>query len=171
MKQRGFTLIELLVVIGIIGMLSSVLLSNINVVRARGRDLVRIQNIKTLQTALEIYYTDYGHYPETFSGAIGNLETLGECFDNPTDYIPELVPTYISQLPSDPLLDCDGVTHSWTYASNGTDYKLVTHVEGSAFSSSFNDPAWDDGEDPCILDGSTRFHYGGWTYGARCWEI
>jgi prepilin-type N-terminal cleavage/methylation domain-containing protein len=62
-KSRGFTLIELLVVIAIIGLLASIVLVNLAAARIRARDSQRIQNVKQLRNAVELYYADNGHYP------------------------------------------------------------------------------------------------------------
>ena len=64
---RGFTLIELLVVIAIIGMLASVVLASMSGVRERTRDTRRLQDLRNIQTALELYYTDNKHYPYSCS--------------------------------------------------------------------------------------------------------
>jgi prepilin-type N-terminal cleavage/methylation domain-containing protein len=61
--ERGFTLIELLVVIAIIGLLSSVVLASLNGARLKGRDARRISDLKQMQTALELYYSNQGSYP------------------------------------------------------------------------------------------------------------
>lgn len=62
-EKKGFTLIELLVVIAIIGILASVVLSSLNDARASARDTTRIQTIKQVQTALEMYRLSTGDYP------------------------------------------------------------------------------------------------------------
>ena len=64
-NQKGFTLIELLVVVAIIGVLASVVLSSLGSARASSRDARREIDIKTIQTALEMYHLDNGHYPMT----------------------------------------------------------------------------------------------------------
>lgn len=61
-KTKGFTLIELLVVIAIIGLLSSVVLASMNSARAKARDAVRISSLKTIQNALELYYSKCNTY-------------------------------------------------------------------------------------------------------------
>src|SRR3989338_8110432 len=96
-RASGFTLIELLVVIAIIGMLSSVVLASLNGARNKGKDARRIADLKQIQTALELYYSDKNTYPissgwRSECAAWGNL-TSG-------DVIPGLVPTHISSFPS-----------------------------------------------------------------------
>lgn len=152
-NHSGFTLIELLVVIAIIGMLSSVVISSLNSARVIARNSLRTQNLINLRTALEMYYADHGHYPKTFEyedGSLVNFNKLGECQDLgsgesyplvPPAYIPEVTPQYVAELPSDPSIDCNGITHSWFYASDGFNYKLITHPEDFDQNSPFSDPA------------------------------
>jgi prepilin-type N-terminal cleavage/methylation domain-containing protein len=62
-KKQGFTLIELLVVVAIIGVLATIVLASLSDARARARDAKRLADIRTIQTALEVYYLDNGTYP------------------------------------------------------------------------------------------------------------
>lgn len=62
-SREGFTLIELLVVIGIIGLLASVVLVGLSGARRSGRDARRISDLKSIQTALELYYNRCNYYP------------------------------------------------------------------------------------------------------------
>lgn len=87
-KSKGFTLIELLVVIAIIGLLSSVVLASLNTARARARDAQRISNVKQIQTALELYYSDTGSYPTSPDNAVVSA-------------LSGMTPTYIGSLPTD----------------------------------------------------------------------
>ena len=59
---KGFTLVELLVVIAIIGLLSSAVFAGLNSARVKARDAKRVLDLRTLQTALELYYDRYGTY-------------------------------------------------------------------------------------------------------------
>jgi len=65
--KKGFTLIELLVVIAVIGILAAVILASLNSARAKARDVRRISDIRTIQTALEMHYADNGRYPSSDS--------------------------------------------------------------------------------------------------------
>jgi prepilin-type N-terminal cleavage/methylation domain-containing protein len=62
--HRGFTLIELLVVIAIIGILSAIVLVALDDARERGRDGTRKSQFNEVLKALEMYYSDFGFYPD-----------------------------------------------------------------------------------------------------------
>src|SRR5690348_7093470 len=61
--QKGFTLVELLIVIAIIGILSTLLMTNFIGVRQRARDAQRKADVRQIQSALELYRADNGSYP------------------------------------------------------------------------------------------------------------
>ena len=61
---RAFTLIELLVVVSIIGILTSLVMSNMNSARERARDAQRKSDLRSIQTALRLYYNDANAFPE-----------------------------------------------------------------------------------------------------------
>jgi prepilin-type N-terminal cleavage/methylation domain len=125
-SRQGFTLIELLVVIAIIGLISSVVLSSLNTARLKSRTVRSIQDMRELQKALEFYYDAHGSYPSSLGGS-GSWDGLHTCWgDASSDWIPGLVPTYISSLPHSPNNSgaCD---NNYIYNSNGVDYKLIWH--------------------------------------------
>ena len=62
-RERAFTLIELLVVISIIGVLSAIAMVALSTVSKNGRDAKRLTDLKTIQGALEQYYSDNSEYP------------------------------------------------------------------------------------------------------------
>jgi general secretion pathway protein G len=126
-SKKGFTLIELLVVIAIIGLLASIILSSLNTARKKGRDARRIADLKEIQTALELYYSDHNQYPTATSQS------------NAVTALSALVPSYISVLTDDPL----GGSYHYVYlsTSGGTFYCLGTVIEGTAPSSTCNTTA------------------------------
>lgn len=88
-EKKGFTLIELLVVISIIGVLSTIVLSSLGSARDRVRDTKKISDIKSIQTALEMYHLDNNSYPTGVATINCNLELrLGALVDD--GYLPSL---------------------------------------------------------------------------------
>ncbi len=61
-RQKAFTLIELLVVIAIIGLLASIVMVSLSSARSKARDAKRKGDLKSISTALELYYSTYGTY-------------------------------------------------------------------------------------------------------------
>lgn len=62
-KKEGFTLIELLVVIAVIGLLATIVLISLSSARAKSRDARRLADLKQVSLALEMFYNEYGYYP------------------------------------------------------------------------------------------------------------
>lgn len=96
--QRGFTLVELLVVIAIIGVLATLLVLQLNIARARARDIKRIADMNQVRSTLEFYFDDNGSYPAQ------------------ADMSP-LAPSYLALIPVDPL--AQGCTSSYNGAVVG----------------------------------------------------
>jgi len=149
-RKKGFTLIELLVVIAIIGILTSVALASLNSARAKARDAKRSADIKQIQTALEMYYTDNGQYPPG-GWSVSN--------SNNWDTLKTSLEKYIPTLPIDPNQDATGYpyngAHAYGYFSSAYGcpeqwYMLVYTLETAS------------GVDPGVTacDG-TPFKYGG----------
>ena len=62
-NKKGFTLIELLVVISIISLLTSISLSFLGESNQKGRDTAKIRALQEVRSALQLYLTDKGYYP------------------------------------------------------------------------------------------------------------
>lgn len=62
MKNKGFTLIELLVVIAIIGVLSSIVLSSLNVSRGKAKDASIKVAVSQMTNLLELNFQEYNSY-------------------------------------------------------------------------------------------------------------
>ena len=66
-KDTGFTLIELLVVVAIISLLTSVVLASVNAAKVKGRDARRLQDLREVRNALELYISNNNSYPAPYA--------------------------------------------------------------------------------------------------------
>ena len=71
--SKGFTIVELLVVVAIISLLAALVLASLESARGRARDAVRVQDINAVADALELYYTEFGRYPENSAATVPPL--------------------------------------------------------------------------------------------------
>jgi general secretion pathway protein G len=61
--NKAFTLIEVLVVVVLIGILATLAVVAISSTRMKARDAKRLADIKQMQSALELCFTEMGSYP------------------------------------------------------------------------------------------------------------
>lgn len=80
-SNKGFTLIELLVVIAIIGLLSTLAVVALNSARQRSRDAKRVADIRQIQTALELSFSETNAYPIETDVTLGTTDELVLCND------------------------------------------------------------------------------------------
>lgn len=106
--KKGFTLVELLVVMSIIGVLAAVGLGSFTSAQTRGRDAERKSDLKQVSHALELYYADYGKYPDE-----GSLVWGAEFTDGKT--------IYFKKLPKDPLAN---KTYTYNVVDDGVNQKF-----------------------------------------------
>lgn len=126
MKRKGFTLIELLVVIAIIGLLSTLAVVALGTARQKARDAKRLSDLKQIQTALELYYTDNNVYPTSASGvALGSGNFA--CLNGSGFAATGCANPYMGAIPDDPITGND-----YTYQSaNGSTYTVSSSLEGT----------------------------------------
>ncbi len=100
-----FLIVSLILLIPIVGILSSIVLSSLNVAREKGRDARRIADVKQIQLGAELYFDDHSEaYPQSLD---------------------ELAPNYLPALPVDPLTGA-----SYLYANcSPTSYHVGTSLE------------------------------------------
>jgi prepilin-type N-terminal cleavage/methylation domain-containing protein len=101
-KQQGFSLVELLVVISIIGTLAGLLITNLVGVRSRAADSKIKNNMRSLKTALRLYYNDYQQYPNDSSGDMLGCGTDGDLACTPGESFSAGAGTtiYMQELPA-----------------------------------------------------------------------
>lgn len=146
---KGFTLIELLVVVSLIGILATLVLANLNAARERGRDAQRKSDLKSIQNGLQIYYTDYGKYPD--NNTSGEILGCGAAGDSVCSYGSSWTAsskTYMQTLPEDPIS-----TQSYVYDRDDTDidsYTLTACLENASD---------EDGEPEAVVDCDSDWMY------------
>lgn len=89
--QKGFSLIELLVVIAIIGILTTLITSNLSQAQQRARDGRRKSDLRVIAQGLEMYYSQNNTYPTK-----DNLPLNGSTLTDTTGQL------YIKNIPKDP---------------------------------------------------------------------
>tara|TARA_B100001167_G_C16735241_1_gene288113 strand:- start:77 stop:619 length:543 start_codon:yes stop_codon:yes gene_type:complete len=127
--KKGFTLIELLVVISIIGVLSTIVLGSLGDARAAARDARRLQDIRSIQTALEVYYLENDQYPSTNSVAGGAPNSPNSHWANSAyDSWENLEAIMGVTLPRDPR---NSIGAGWVGSdTNALQYALFTSIPG-----------------------------------------
>ncbi len=128
MKFRGFTLIELLIVMSLIGILATLVVVNFRSATMKGRDAQRKSDLRNIQTALRLYYNDYGRYPAGTSTmtACGTVAAPTNCTYGQAWL--KAGTTYMNILPDEPLKTPDYV---YTYV-NDDDYTLRACLENKS---------------------------------------
>lgn len=109
MTRRGFTLIEVLVVVAIIGILASLLMVNFSQARDSAKNKSIRAGMGEIQLALEVYKAQNRRYPAA---------------------ITDLVPQYISELPSNSdsgNSNCNITNSQYSTDGGGTFYKFVAN--------------------------------------------
>ncbi len=113
--KKGFTLIELMVVVLIVGLLSGLVVVNVNNSRVAARDARRIADLGTISSALAAFYADTHDYPLTqaaLSAAPFN--------------------TYLVRVPQDPggttPTGCVALGYLYSYSA-GPNYRLASTLE------------------------------------------
>ena len=119
LNKKGFTIVELLIVIVVIGILAAITVVAYNGIQKRAMVAQTTSELATINKAILAYHAVHGSYPATPSGG-----WLG--MSREANYIPGLVPEFIGALPQNPT----SVTNAaYAYRSNGTDYKLISHID------------------------------------------
>jgi prepilin-type N-terminal cleavage/methylation domain-containing protein len=124
---RGFTLAEIIIVVAVLGIIASIVLFNVGAAARKSRDGDRQADLRTLQSAVELYKQKYGRYPNGCRGAdtwSGQTGTSYACATG-NQFIVGLAPEFIPTLPTDKkLLDANS-GYVYTTNTDGTVYKIM----------------------------------------------
>lgn len=138
MNKKGFTLIELLVVIAIIGLLSTLAVVALGNARTKARDAKRMSDLKQIQTALELYYTDTNAYPAGANVVLGPLRSPATtatgnyaCLDAGGWHAAGgCTNAYMGSVPGDPN-DTGTLVYTYNAAAASSTYSVTAQLEGT----------------------------------------
>lgn len=132
--KKGFTLIELLVVISIIGILSSTILVSMQGARAKARDARRLQDMRQIVTALQLYWDKYETYPPISADACCDGWDQGPCAVEPTSpFIGALAAEGLLQTPMDPISGSGNDCYGYNYYLYPAGYASCDASRGDFF--------------------------------------
>ncbi|MDP3954929.1 MAG: prepilin-type N-terminal cleavage/methylation domain-containing protein [bacterium] len=166
-NNLGFTLIELLVVISIIGILATLIMANFMGVRERARDARRKSDIREIQNAIQMYYSDYKKFPST-SCTCEEIPPNDGCPFGSTDVdrwsaLASQLSPYINPLPVDPI-NLDSSNNRYVYgcfiANSNYEYEIETRLENASDSDDNND----GGNNADIYERGTNLIYNVFTW-------
>ncbi len=147
-------------VITIIALIATVVFAMLQQSRAKGRDTLRIQTLKELQKAIDMYYSDYGYYPPLSSNAAASSRSTGATCSDGTignaawcQFIAAIAPYHKGSI-DDPL---STTPYSYFYDADGAQpqyYGLMAIMEDSG---SFDLADNDGGQHCTTCSGSKGF--------------
>lgn len=124
----GFTLIEMLVVVAIFGILVSVVLARVVIAKAYARDAKRVESVRQLENALELYEKSESNYPVCAPEAVINGED--DCLS-----LALISANSMGRTPTDPIggfAGSCGDINSFVYcyvSADGATYTIRYHLE------------------------------------------
>ncbi len=131
-SKKGFTLIELLVVIAIIGVLSSVVLASLSSARVKARDSERLTVLKAVETAVELYRSNYDHYPNVAGWSCFDCSNTTHKERDVTSPdaadIAQALSPYLSKIPMDPQFPTAG-GYLYTSQNSGKEYCFMVYSD------------------------------------------
>jgi prepilin-type N-terminal cleavage/methylation domain-containing protein len=124
--KKGFTLVELMVVITVIAILMTIAIVSFTRIQKQARDTKRKADIRTLQTALQAYFTEFQAYPIQNPDPANATTSLAVLATNGT---------YIPSIPLAPL-GSTGTNQGYMYVSDptGFTYAICTNLETASTS-------------------------------------
>ena len=114
-REAGFTLIELMIVIAILGLMAYMVAPRLMGVMGKAKPKIAQADIKSLETALDLFYLDVGRYPTEEEG----MKVLYQKPDN----VPNWSGPYIKKAPKDPW----GRDYVYKFPGERGAYDITSH--------------------------------------------
>lgn len=132
-NKFGFTLVELLVVMAILGILITVIAGGFRSAQARGRDAQRKSDLKQIAQSMELFFSDYGRYPDDLGGRVLGCPYLAgggsPCTWGENEFTDQKT-IYFKILPKDPTSSQD-YYYRIVPGSNSQKYQLFARLENT----------------------------------------
>jgi prepilin-type N-terminal cleavage/methylation domain-containing protein len=171
-KHSAFTLIELLVVIAIIALLATFSVIALGSARAKSRDAKRLADIKNTQTALDLYYNEYGVYPTGVEGM--DQTSTSYCLSDQgiATTCGEVI--YAGSLPTDPI---NGLNYSYVPISSQFSYTVIFTLDSGTGGYEAGDytatpngiVSWACGDSVSFIYNGSSITYGTVSSSNECW--
>lgn len=148
---------ELLIVMVILSILVAIATGTYATSSKRGRDNRRKNDLRSIATALEAYYSDKGTYPTGTNGVIMGCGAgdSGACaWGDPNGFKDQYGTLYMVLIPVDPI-----DSQTYYYVSSGTNYKLYAKLENTRDAGDGVDQDGYTGTD-CSIDNTVLCTYG-----------
>lgn len=157
-SNKGFSLVELLVVITIIAILSVAAYTAVGGQTIKAKNSRRMQDVSTIQQALEIYYAENGAYPNSLSAGDA-VNTNHRKVDDTV-----LGKKYISNMPTDPWsTSTKKVYYYYDVLTGNKQYQIAATIEGETSNTAFvagnGDALLKDKASNVITDGGSYVPY------------
>lgn len=140
--KKGFTLVELLVVVAIIGLIAGIAVVSVNSTRAKARDARRLADIKQIQNALGMRFSDLGMYPPTPANGsklgskapgANSAQVLTSAVAGWEAVINAGTTVYLSAVPKDPQSVGEyAYTYTATPGQESRDYSITFKLEAGS---------------------------------------
>jgi len=127
--QKGFTLIEILIVLALMAVLAAIVIPNVQGFLGRGKDDSYKVDKKTLQAAVDGYYTKNNAFPTFLGGTTGGVPTGGSNTYIDTDGL--ATAKFLNDTPSssNSYNEASGAgTYGWYVDSSGRVQSIPTYT-------------------------------------------
>ncbi|MHB9036217.1 MAG: type II secretion system protein [Armatimonadota bacterium] len=105
--RRGFTLVELLVVVVVLAVLAAIVLPKFMDSGKRSKESAQKSDLKIIQNAVQLFYTDTSNYPATLDDLTQADGTTVKVFNGTADVAlataSDYHGPYLQEVPNDPV--------------------------------------------------------------------
>lgn len=127
--RKGFTLIELLIVISIMGILTSITVSQFVTAKKKANDVSRKSDLNGVSKALQMYFTDYGVMPDMSDPLGGKIKTKTDTVDWGGEFVDGGY-TYMKVVPKENNINFPAYCYK-TDAPNFKKYAIFAKLENT----------------------------------------